>query len=162
MPRGARPPKTPPFTLTRLGLLQGNATAAFEPYQGALKPESSARKKDLRKLGEWIEAKRIAENARRQLWQLKVRRRRPINRSNPRATINFPSASCKPVGVRLPGWQRLAARNASPVKKINVIGTRSSQLGTIGLQFVVEGLFCGHRPGIPRAACNLRLGAHIP
>jgi hypothetical protein len=66
MPRGASPSKTPTFTLTHLGLLQGNATAVFEPYQGALKPESSARKKDLRKLGEWIEAKRIAAEVKRQ------------------------------------------------------------------------------------------------
>ena len=53
-------------TLTRLGLLQGKTTAMFDPYQGALKPKSSARKKDLRKVGAWIEAKRMAEEVKRQ------------------------------------------------------------------------------------------------
>jgi hypothetical protein len=44
-----------------LSRLSRNAASAFDPYGGALKPKPPPRKKDLRKLGQWIEAKRKAE-----------------------------------------------------------------------------------------------------
>jgi hypothetical protein len=44
-----------------LARLNRDAPSTFDPYGGALKPKPPPRKKDLRKLGQWIEAKRKAE-----------------------------------------------------------------------------------------------------
>jgi len=41
--------------------VKGADPQGFDPYNGALPQRPVARKKDLRKLGEWIEAKRKAE-----------------------------------------------------------------------------------------------------
>ena len=38
----------------------------FDPYQGAFSGQPPPRKKDLRKVGEWLEAKRRAEELKRQ------------------------------------------------------------------------------------------------
>jgi hypothetical protein len=40
--------------------------SAFDPYAGAVPERPPAAKKDLRKLGEWIKAKRTAEELKRQ------------------------------------------------------------------------------------------------
>jgi len=40
--------------------------SAFDPYAGAVPARPPAAKKDLRKLGEWIKAKRMAEELKRQ------------------------------------------------------------------------------------------------
>jgi hypothetical protein len=42
------------------------APSAFDPYAGALPAMPPTTKKDLRKLGEWIKAKRTAEELKRQ------------------------------------------------------------------------------------------------
>ena len=39
--------------------------AGFDPYQGTLSSKPSPRKKDLRKVEEWLKAKRLAEETRR-------------------------------------------------------------------------------------------------
>jgi hypothetical protein len=49
---------------TRLALRQG--PKGFDPYQGAFSSQPPRRKKDLRKVGEWLEAKRQAEELKRQ------------------------------------------------------------------------------------------------
>lgn len=51
--------------LARLGR-PNKMASGFDPYAGALAPKPPARKKDLRKLGEWIEAKQKAEELKRQ------------------------------------------------------------------------------------------------
>jgi hypothetical protein len=57
--------------LARLG--RPNKLAyGFDPYAGALAPKPPARKKDLRKLGEWIGAKQKAEELKRQEAALSV------------------------------------------------------------------------------------------
>jgi hypothetical protein len=50
----------------RLNLPNPKAAPAFEPYRGAEKSKPPPRKKDLRKLGEWLETKRKAEELKRQ------------------------------------------------------------------------------------------------
>ena len=55
-----------PVTLARLGRPPNKLASGFDPYGGALMPKPPARKKDLRKLGEWIEAKHKAEEIKRQ------------------------------------------------------------------------------------------------
>jgi hypothetical protein len=42
------------------------APSAFDPYAGALPARPPTAKKDLRKLGEWIKAKRTAEELKRE------------------------------------------------------------------------------------------------
>jgi hypothetical protein len=48
----------------RMGM--GQTASRFDPYQGALSANRSSRKKDLRKVGEWLEAKRRAEQLKRE------------------------------------------------------------------------------------------------
>jgi hypothetical protein len=45
----------------RLRLTRGKSENGFDPYQGVVPTQRTSRKKDLRKLGEWLEAKRRAE-----------------------------------------------------------------------------------------------------
>jgi hypothetical protein len=51
------------------------APSAFDPYAGAAPARPPATKKDLRKLGEWIKAKRTAEELKRQEEAEQVARR---------------------------------------------------------------------------------------
>jgi len=44
----------------------GQSVSRFDPYQGAMSAKRPSRKKDLRKVGEWIEAKRRAEQLKRE------------------------------------------------------------------------------------------------
>lgn len=53
-------------TLARLARARSKLASGFDPYGGALLPKPPARKKDLRKLGEWIEAKHKADEIKRQ------------------------------------------------------------------------------------------------
>lgn len=53
-------------TLARLGRGRNKLASVFEPYGRALMPKPPARKKDLRKLGEWIEAKHKADEIKRE------------------------------------------------------------------------------------------------
>jgi hypothetical protein len=48
----------------RMGM--GQPVSRFDPYQGAMSTKRTGRKKDLRKVGEWIEAKRRAEQLKRE------------------------------------------------------------------------------------------------
>lgn len=57
--------------LARLGR-PNKLASGFDPYAGALTPKPPARKKDLRKLGEWIEAKQKAEELKQQEAALSV------------------------------------------------------------------------------------------
>jgi hypothetical protein len=50
----------------RLGRLHNKSASGFDPYAGALTPKPPARKRDLRKLGEWIDAKHKADEIKRQ------------------------------------------------------------------------------------------------
>ncbi len=50
----------------RLRLSRGRTEGGFDPYNGAMSTQRTSRKKDLRKLGEWLEAKRRAEEIRRE------------------------------------------------------------------------------------------------
>ena len=43
-----------------------------DPYQGAMTAKRPSRKKDLRKLGEWIKAKQLAEQVRREHESLEI------------------------------------------------------------------------------------------
>jgi hypothetical protein len=50
----------------RLRLARGRTEGGFDPYNGAISTTRTSRKKDLRKLGEWLEAKRRADEVRRE------------------------------------------------------------------------------------------------
>ena len=52
--------------LVRLGRLHNKSASGFDPYAGALTPKPPGRKRDLRKLGEWIDAKHKADEIKRQ------------------------------------------------------------------------------------------------
>jgi hypothetical protein len=45
----------------KVRLHQGQSASRFDPYQGVMSAKQPSRKRDLRKLGEWLEAKRRAE-----------------------------------------------------------------------------------------------------
>jgi hypothetical protein len=45
----------------KVRLHQGQPVSRFDPYQGVMSTKPPSRKRDLRKVGEWIEAKRRAE-----------------------------------------------------------------------------------------------------
>jgi hypothetical protein len=45
----------------KVRLHQGQPVSRFDPYQGVMSAKQPSRKKDLRKLGEWLELKRRAE-----------------------------------------------------------------------------------------------------
>ena len=50
----------------KTGVALREGSKGFDPYQGALSAQPPRRKKDLRKVGEWLEAKRRAEELKRQ------------------------------------------------------------------------------------------------
>ena len=52
-------------TLARVSRAPNKSAAEFDPYRGAIPPKPPARKKDLRKLGAWIEAMHTAEEIKR-------------------------------------------------------------------------------------------------
>lgn len=52
--------------LVRLGRLRNKSASGFDPYAGALTAKPPARKRDLRKLGEWIDVKHKADEIKRQ------------------------------------------------------------------------------------------------
>jgi hypothetical protein len=52
--------------LVRMGRPHNKSASGFDPYEGRLRPKPPSRKKDLRKLGEWIEAKHKADELKRQ------------------------------------------------------------------------------------------------
>jgi hypothetical protein len=54
------------ISLARAKPRPGKATRAFDPYGGALANKPPSRKKDLRKLGAWLEAKQRAADLKRQ------------------------------------------------------------------------------------------------
>jgi hypothetical protein len=53
-------------TLARVGRARKASASECNPYGGVLIPKPPARKKDLRKLGVWIEAMHTAEEIKRQ------------------------------------------------------------------------------------------------
>jgi len=63
--------KTPPLSVEDTGLVKrrmgmGQSASRFDPYQGAISAKPPSRKKDLRKVQEWLEAKRRAEKLKRE------------------------------------------------------------------------------------------------
>ncbi len=48
----------------RMGM--GAPISRFDPYQGAMTAKPPSRKRDLRKVGEWLEAKRRAERLKKE------------------------------------------------------------------------------------------------
>lgn len=48
----------------RMGL--GQPVSRFDPYQGAMSGKRPSRKRDLRKVGEWLEARRRSEQLKRE------------------------------------------------------------------------------------------------
>jgi hypothetical protein len=50
----------------KVRLRQEQPVSRFDPYQGAMSTKPPSRKRDLRKIGEWIEAKRRAEQLKRE------------------------------------------------------------------------------------------------
>jgi len=63
----------------RLRIVKGHA-AGMDPYDGALPPKAPGIKKDLRKLGEWLETKRKAEELARQEAELSSTAAKPKDR----------------------------------------------------------------------------------
>jgi hypothetical protein len=64
--------KTPPLSIEDTGLVKrrmglGQSASRFDPYQGVMAAKGPSRKKDLRKVQEWLEAKRRAEQSRRRM-----------------------------------------------------------------------------------------------
>jgi len=52
--------------MVKLRMGMGQPVSRFDPYQGVMSTMRPSRKKDLRKVGEWIEAKRRAEQLKRE------------------------------------------------------------------------------------------------
>ena len=58
--------QTPPLSVEDTGLLKrrmgmGHSASRFDPYQGVMSSKPPSRKRDLRKVQEWLEAKKRAE-----------------------------------------------------------------------------------------------------
>jgi hypothetical protein len=63
--------KTSPFSAEDTGVVKrrmgmGQSVSRFDPYQGAVSTKPPSRKRDLRKVQEWLEAKRRAEAIKRE------------------------------------------------------------------------------------------------
>jgi hypothetical protein len=63
--------KTPPLSIEDTGLVKrrmgmGQSPSRFDPYQGAVSGKPPNRKRDLRKVQEWLEAKRRAERLKKE------------------------------------------------------------------------------------------------
>jgi len=63
--------KTPPLSIEDTGLVKrrmgmGQSASRFDPYQGALSAKQPSRKRDLRKVQEWLEAKKRAERLKKE------------------------------------------------------------------------------------------------
>jgi hypothetical protein len=63
--------KTPPLSIEDTGLVKrrmgmGQSASRFDPYQGVMSAKRPSRKRDLRKVQEWLEAKRRAEALKRE------------------------------------------------------------------------------------------------
>jgi hypothetical protein len=63
--------KTSPLSIEDTGLVKrrmgmGQSASRFDPYQGALSAKPPSRKRDLRKVEEWLKAKRRAEQLKRE------------------------------------------------------------------------------------------------
>jgi hypothetical protein len=63
--------KTPPLSIEDTGLVKrrigmGQSASRFDPYQGVMSGKPPSRKRDLRKVEEWLKAKRRAEELKRE------------------------------------------------------------------------------------------------
>jgi len=64
-------PNSPQFSIEDTALMKlrigmGQSVSRFDPYQGAMSAKPPSRKRDLRKVQEWLEAKRRAESLKRE------------------------------------------------------------------------------------------------
>ena len=63
--------KTPPLSIEDTGLVKrrmgmGQSASRFDPYQGVMAAKPPSRKRDLRKVQEWLEAKKRAERIKKE------------------------------------------------------------------------------------------------
>jgi hypothetical protein len=63
--------KRPQLSIEDTGILKqrmglGAPVSRFDPYQGAMSAKPPSRKRDLRKVGEWLEAKKRAERLKKE------------------------------------------------------------------------------------------------